>query len=90
MEQNQKMNPKPAQKPGSDRILVARQIRDGGRRQSIPCGDDAPITNENNALINLIREGDTVREIHLRCSCGALTRIVCQYPEPTVDQHARS
>lgn len=29
--------------------------------------------------VNLIREGDVVREIEVTCSCGEILRLICQY-----------
>ncbi|MFP6766204.1 MAG: hypothetical protein VB858_21405 [Planctomycetaceae bacterium] len=41
---------------------------------SIPTGVEHQQTQ-----VNLIREGDVIREIEVTCSCGEVLRLNCQY-----------
>jgi hypothetical protein len=57
-------------------IFPRHATRDAGDVQAIPCGD-SPTTS--NATIKLIREGERVKAIDVRCGCGVVTRIECNY-----------
>jgi hypothetical protein len=35
---------------------------------------------EHEPVVTLRREGDIIREIHIRCKCGEVTILECDYP----------
>lgn len=60
----------------SPHILNERSIQDGAR----PVVVSIPDVHESNGWqINLERDGDIIRVIHIGCSCGEQLSIQCDY-----------
>ncbi len=57
-------------------VISASQTADHGSSATIPCGLDQG-TGGNS--IEVVREGDVVREIHVHCGCGEKTKVICSY-----------
>ena len=60
-------------KKQSDPVISASQTADHGSSATIPCGSD------QGTSIELVRDGDVIREILVYCSCGENTRVICSY-----------
>ncbi|MGI9519867.1 MAG: hypothetical protein ACR2NP_22630 [Pirellulaceae bacterium] len=57
-------------------VISANRTTDHGSSRTIPCGEHDPIET---ASVEVIREGNMVREIHVHCSCGENMKVICTY-----------
>ena len=59
-----------------DRVISSGIVTDRGIAQAIPCG-----TNHANpeTSVQVVKDGDVVQSIIIRCACGEVTQVMCQY-----------
>ena len=67
--------PNPDKKQGNS-VISAENTADRGSSRAIPCGNSQAATGSS---IDVVREGNVVREIHVQCSCGEHMKVICTY-----------
>ncbi len=62
--------------------------------QSVRTGEELArvFVPENGAAptVECYQDGDVIQHIDVRCSCGQVTRLMCEYPETSKDQNSGS
>ena len=59
-----------------DRVIAGGIATDKGFAQAIPCGTHG--SNPETA-IQVVKDGDHVQSIIIRCACGEVTQVMCKY-----------
>ena len=63
-------------KKQNNSVIAAAQTTDRGTSQSIPCGTGQTTAGSS---LEVVRDGQVVREIHIQCNCGERTKVICAY-----------
>ncbi len=59
-------------------VIASDQVVNAARPQPIPVGHGAPPAA---TTVDPIRDGNLIRMLKVRCSCGQLIQIVCDYEQ---------
>lgn len=59
-----------------DRVIASGIATDKGVAQAIPCGTHG---SHPETAVQVVKDGDIVQSIIIRCACGEVTQVTCKY-----------